>query len=271
VPSTGHQRDRDLVQAIRAELAAIEPQRACCRAAERAGLGSAAAGRARTPAVARLAVRLDDGPVPGAAARERRSPSFSWDEAASHCRQAWLRGRFLAAGSLSVSEGRIHLEFVTQPEEAARLAERLAAIGLPASWRLRRGRGVVTWKGSERIVTFLRYVGGSAQVLELESRLVTRHLRSHLNRVLNAETANLGRVVAASARQLDAIATLEATGRLAQLPERDRAVARVRATAPEATLSDLAHQLGASRSQVQRSLGRLEAAADRVGRGSTSR
>ena len=52
--------DRDLVAGLRAELAAIEPARRCCRAAERAGLGAAALGHARTPLLARLAVRLED-------------------------------------------------------------------------------------------------------------------------------------------------------------------------------------------------------------------
>jgi DNA-binding protein WhiA len=192
------------------------------------------------------------------------SEAFDWDAAPAHCRLAWFRGRFLSAGSLSLAEGRVHLEFVTSPPEAPVLAQRLAAIGLPAAWRMRRSRGVVTWKSGERVVTFLRLVGGTGAVLELDSRLVTRQLHGHLNRVLNAETANLGRSVAASARQLEAISLLESTGTLATLPERERAVARVRQAAPEATLGELAQQLGASRSQVQRALARLEVAADRT-------
>lgn len=258
------QRDRDLVAAIRTELAAVKPARACCRAAARAGLGAAAVGRARTPAVARLAVRLDDAPSSAVERQRHDLPTFDWDAAQSHCRLAWLRGRFLSDGSLSLAEGRVHLEFVTGPDEAPVLATRLGSIGLPASWRIRRGHGVVTWKSGERVVTFLRLVGGTGAVLELDSRLVTRQLHGHLNRVLNAETANLARSVAASTRQLEAITLLESTGTLATLPERDLAVARVRQAAPEATLGELAEQLGSSRSLVQRSLARLELAADRA-------
>jgi DNA-binding transcriptional regulator WhiA len=246
-------RDRDLVTAIRAELAAIEPARACCRRAERAGLGDAASGRARSPVVARLAVRL----TPSA-----EGPPFDWSTARNHCRLAYLRGRFLARGSLSLASGRTHLEFVVDPDMAPVLAAQLAEVGLPAARRLRRGRGVVTWKSTEAVLAFLRRIGGSSAVLEVESRLVTRSLRGHLNRVLNAEGANLSRSVATASRHLSAIDRLEASGELARLPATSRQVAGLRRDAPEATLSELAERLGLSRTRVQRALERLEEAAE---------
>ena len=197
-------RDRDLVQAVRAELAAIDPPRACCRAAERAGLGAAARGRARSPVVARLAVRLAE-PLPGAEVEGRGTEAhggFDWGMARSHCRTAWLRGRFLAAGSLSLGPRGGHLEIVVRQDEADELADRLEEAGFPAGRRERRGRAVLTWKRTETILAFLRSCGARASVLEVESRLVMRQLHGHLNRVLNAESANLERTVASSARQL---------------------------------------------------------------------
>jgi hypothetical protein len=245
--------DRALVAALRAELAGIEPARACDRAAEVAGLGTAAI-RGDRPALGRLMVRLLRDPGPGSA-------EFAWDGSPDHCRSAWLRGRFLARGSLSVAHGRLHLEFVVPLEEAPTLAARLAASGLPAGVRDRRGRGVVTWKGADQIGTFLRLIGAGASLLELESRQVTRAVRGDLNRVLNAESANLERIAAAAARQLDAIATLEAEGRLEGLPETVRAVAALRRSTPEASLGELAAELGISRGRVQRALERLESMA----------
>jgi hypothetical protein len=243
--------DRDLVAALRAEIAAIDPARSCDRSAERYGLSGARPGRQTW--VARLAVRL----------RPRRSEpgpdgGFDWERAADHCRAAWLRGRFLAVGSLSVAGGRTHLEFVVPPADAPVLASRLAEIGLPASWRLRRGRGVVTWKGSETVGTFLRLIGGGATLLELEARGVARALRGELNRVLNAESANLERAVSAAGRQVAVIDVLDAEGRLREQPEHVRRVARARRETPEATLSELAERLGVHRSAVQRALERLE-------------
>lgn len=246
--------ERDLVVALRNELAAIDPARSCDRVAEAAGMGGALGGR--EPAVARLAVRLRRAAdSPGAAA-------FDWDVAAEHCRTAWLRGRFLARGSLSLAGGRTHLEFVVAPEEAPILAARLEAVDLPASWRLRRGRGVVTWKSGEAVGLFLRRIGAAGALLELEARQVSRALRGELNRVLNAESANLQRAVAAAGRQLEAIAQLEADGRLQTQPYGVRLVADARRETPEATLAELAERSGLHRSAVQRALERIERLAE---------
>jgi DNA-binding protein WhiA len=253
-------RDRDLVQAVRAELAAIDPPRRCCREAERAGLGLAARGRARSPVVARLAVRLADADVESEAA-----PAFDWAAARAHCRAAWLRGRFLAAGSLSLGSRGAHLELVVPPAEATELARRLEESGFPARRRLRRGREVMTWKRTDTILAFLRSLGAGTSLLEVESRLVMRQLQGHLNRVINAENANLERSVASSARQLDAIDRLEAEGRLADLSAAERAVADERRASPEATFSELAARLGLSRARVQRAFERLESAAAGTG------
>ena len=183
---------------------------------------------------------------------------FAWATAAEHCRFAYLRGRYLARGSLSLAAGRIHLEFVLEPEAAAVLGAQLREVGLPASLRLRRGDGVVTWKSAATVTRFLQACGASASLLELEARLVARSLHGELNRAFNAETANLARAVAAATRQVGAIERLAADGRLAREPAAVRAVARARLEAPEATLADLAAELGTSRSAVQRSLERLE-------------
>jgi hypothetical protein len=252
--------DRDLVAALRAELAAIDPSRPCDRTAEIAGLGAQV--HARETAVARLVVRLG-GHARGGGGAARRSfvlpeSDLDWASAPEHCRVAWLRGRFLARGSLSLAAGRAHLEFTVPAGEAPVLAERLADIGLPAAWRLRRGRGVVTWKSAEAITSFLGRIGGSAALLELEARGVARTLRGELNRVINAESANLQRSVAAAGRQLAAIDALEEDGRLAEQPRTVRAVAEARRETPEASLSEIAARLDLHRSAVQRALDRIE-------------
>ncbi len=253
--------DRDLVVSLRAELAAVDPSRPCDRRAEIAGLGPSLV--TREAAVARLALRLGghapDGP-PRAGRHQLTLPSetLEWAGAAEHCRLSWLRGRFLSRGSLSLAGGRAHLEFVVAVAEAPELADRLASLGLPASWRVRRGHGVVTWKSNESIAGFLGRIGASASLLELEARSVARSLRGELNRVLNAESANLQRSVAAAGRQLAAIETLETDGRLGEQPRTVRAVAEARRDTPEASMSEIAARLELHRSAVQRALDRLE-------------
>ncbi len=147
---------------------------------------------------------------------------------------------------------------MVDPTGAVELARRLTEAGLPVSWRLRRGRGVVTSKSGEAVGTFLRRIGASGALLELEARQVSRALRGELNRVLNAESANLQRAVSAAGRQLDAIATLDADGRLPEQPYVVRLVAEARRETPEASLAELAERLEIHRSAVQRALERLE-------------
>jgi hypothetical protein len=257
--------ERDLVASIRAELAALDPPRRCCRLAESAGLEGAFEPRRRT--IARLELRLgrsragqgSGAATAGMAAAPPAAPTpFDWAHAADHCRAAYLRGRFLAHGSLSLASGRMHLEFVLPQDEAKALSDQLSSIELAATWRIRRGRGVVTWKSVETVVTFLKVVGGGSALLELESRQVSRSVRGDINRVINAESANLVRAVAASARQLEAIDILAGDGRLAEQPYQVRLVADARREEPESTFSELAEKLGLHRSAVQRAVERIE-------------
>jgi hypothetical protein len=258
--------ERDLADSLRAELAAIYPPRPCCRQAEMAGMAGAFEPRKRH--IARIALRLRGGRsaedvASGAALASGPTAAaaphpFDWGRAAEHCRIAHLRGRFIAHGSLSLASGRTHLEFVLSPEEAESLSEKLAQLEIPATWRIRRGRGVVTWKSVEKVITFFKMLGGGAALLELESRQVSRSVRGDLNRVINAESANLQRAVAAAARQLEAIDALESDGRLAKQPYVVRLVADARREEPEATFTELAERLGLHRSAVQRALDRIE-------------
>ena len=264
--------ERDLVQALRAELAGIDPTRECDRAAERDGLDLG--DRWRDAALARLAVRLarHTGEPEGsggsggftdsahAADRAEAVPAerFDWPNRPDHCRMAWLRGRFLARGSLSLANGRTHFELVVAPDEASNLCGWLLDAGIASGWRIRRGRGVVTLKSAENVQLLLRRMGAGASLLEIETRQVARTLRGDLNRVINAESANLVRTVRASGRQLDAIAALDEDGRLAREPAAVKAVASARRETPEATLGELAERLSMHRSAVQRALDRIE-------------
>ena len=244
--------ERDLVSALWGELAAIEPTRRCDRIAERAGLGAEARGRARTPAIGRLAVRLDDG---------AGAEAFDWEAAQTHCRLAHLRGMLLAHGSLSITSSGTHLELVVSEDALDETAKRVAGLGYPAGARVRRGRGVLTWKDAETVISLLRRLGASAVTLEIETRLLSRSLRGHMNRVVNAESANVRRAVEAAHRQLAAIEELERSNGLRKLPRRTRRVAAARKRSPEATFGELAVAIGLSRGQVQRSFYEIASAA----------
>lgn len=242
-----------LAAEIRAELAAVSPQRACCRRAEVAAFQGFAwrARRGRQAPLVRTALRLGHRPGDDA-------PPWDWADGAEHCRAAYLRGLFLTRGSLSLGEAGPHLELVLGSVQADGFLEHLDELGLPASSRVRRGRVVVTWKGNEAIAAFLRLAGARRTVLDLEARQVARSLRGELNRLLNAESANVARTVESAVRQLEAIDRLAADGELGALPVPAQAVARARREAPAATITELAEATGLHRSAVQRELRRIE-------------
>jgi DNA-binding transcriptional regulator WhiA len=264
--------ERDLVLALRSELAAIDPSWPCDRRAEALALADVRA--ARDGPLARLLLRLArersalaaatgaTGATGAPEASEATEPigiaRFDWSASADHCRLAWLRGLFLAHGSLSLSGGRTHLEFLVTAGDAELLTRWLGQTGLPASSRIRRGRGVVTWKNGDLVGTFLRRIGATGALLEVEARQVSRAMRGDLNRVINAESANLHRAVGAAGRQIAAIEELPPSGELAEQPYLVRSVAEARRETPEATLAELAERLEIQRSAVQRALERIE-------------
>ena len=267
---------------VKGELARIHPARACCRRAELAGLLHGSEGavlRTLDHATARTAVHLATalglavGP-PRPAVAERRgdrsrhhllveldpgvAEGWSWEASPSHDRRSFLRGVLLASGSISFSSSGPHVEFVLRDRaDADALRDRLGEADVRAFVAERRGRHVVYLKGQEEIAVLLRQVGANRGVLELETHRVGRDVRERMNRMLNAEQANLGRTVRAADRQLAAIARLEGDGTLASLGAGLREAAALRRRMPDADLDTLGAALGISRSAVNHRLRRL--------------
>ncbi|CAN5147979.1 hypothetical protein BH23CHL9_BH23CHL9_09050 [soil metagenome] len=267
---------------VKGELARIHPARACCRRAELVGLLHGGTGpilRTLDHATARTAVHLASslgvsvqpprpisGARPGHRARHHLAvevdPTLGvgwlWSTAPTCDRRAFLRGVLLASGSISFSASGPHVEFVLRtPDSAATLRDALADLDVRAFTILRRGRHVVYLKGQEAIGGLFRLVGANRGVLELETARVGRDVHARLNRLLNAEQANLGRTVRAADRQLSAIARLEGEGLLAGLGEALRETAAFRRRMPDADLDTLATVLGVSRSAVNHRLRRI--------------
>jgi hypothetical protein len=275
---------------LRGELARIRPARACCRRAEVIGLLQAAGpdGSVRTldHATARIAVQLASSiGVPASAPASSAAstppgrhhlrvsldgvPSAGWESATTKAcdRRAFLRGLLLGSGSVSGGPGGPHVEFVLPDRRRALRLQQLLADGEVRSSRMeRRGREVVYLKGQDEIAGLLRLVGANRALLDFETSRVSRDVRNRLNRLLNAEEANLARTVRAADRQLQAIARLEADGELDRLAEGLREAAAQRRRQPDADLDTLASSLGISRSAMNHRLRRLvELAADAAG------
>lgn len=253
--------ERDLVSAIRHELAAITPQRKCCRATELDALADP--GRRSDVAIARTVHRLSSASTshdvdssPGGRAL-KRAQALADTDATAHCRSAFLRGRILSRGSLSLASGRIHLELVLTQVEARHVVTALEAEGVSGLYRVRRGRGVIVWKDRTQILDLLRRLGAGSSIAEIEARGVVRQIRGELNRSVNAETANIQRAVRAGMRQARAAAELIEEGVLPSAGLLQR-VSSARLAHPEATIAELAETLSLSRSVVQRALATIE-------------
>jgi len=267
---------------LRGELARIRPARACCRRAELIGLLQTADpdGSVRTldHATARIAVQLAASiGVVATTHRPRASSAHlpgrhhlrvtmdadvptDWPAATGKAcdRRAFLRGLLLGAGSVSGGRGGPHVEFVFRDRRRATALQRLLADSDVRGSRMqRRGRHIVYLKGQEQIGGLLRLTGANRALLDFETSRVSREVRSRLNRLLNAEEANLGRTVRAADRQLQAIARLEATGELERMPDGLRDAAAQRRRQPEADLDTLASSLGISRSAMNHRLRRI--------------
>jgi DNA-binding protein WhiA len=184
--------------------------------------------------------------------------AWRWREAPACDRRSFLRGALLGSGSISLTSSGAHVEFVLRSvDAAAALRDLLGEMGVRSGISERRNHHVVYLKGQDDIVALLGLMGANRGVLELETQRVGRDVQSRLNRLLNAEEANLGRTVGAADRQLLAIDRLERDGTLARLTPSLQETAATRRRMPDADLDTLASALGVSRSAVNHRLRKL--------------
>lgn len=156
-------------------------------------------------------------------------------------RLAFLRGAFLAGGSVTDPAKRYHLELITSHHKVSRETYALLLdVGFSPKELLRGGSGILYFKQSDYIEDFLTAIGAPVCAMGVMEAKVEKDLRNDVNRRVNCETANLTKVVDASLEQLAAIRRLEEHGVLKTLPQKLQETARLRVDNPEATLAELA-------------------------------
>lgn len=180
------------------------------------------------------------------------------------CRRAFLRGAFLAGGSVTDPEKRYHLELSTTHWKVSReTGTLLLEMELPAKETERKGSSVLYYKQSEAIEDFLTAIGAPVSAMAVMEAKIEKDWRNEANRKTNCDSANVDKAVAAAQEQLAAIRKLEERAVLETLPEKLRQTAALRREHPETTLSELAelHEPPISKSAVNHRMRKLLALA----------
>ncbi len=156
------------------------------------------------------------------------------------CAIAYLRGAFLGGGFVADPHGDFHFELTAEtPEMADDLVGLMARFGIDARVTQRRGLHAVYLKGAEPIVTFLALVGAHRALLRTEDVRIIKSMRNDVNRLVNAETANLQKSAEASAVQIGVIKRLRDTKGLENLPPALQELAELRLEHPDVSLREL--------------------------------
>lgn len=181
--------------------------------------------------------------------------------------RAYLRGAFLAGGSINNPEGNYHLEIVSNDEQHAKaLCQLVNRFKLGAKVSTRKHWYVIYIKESEHIVDFLGFIGAHHALLEFENVRVLKDVRNQVNRLVNCETANLDKIVDAAVRQFENIQLIAETIGLKSLPPALRDIAELRLEYTDASLKELGEMLRpkVGKSGVNHRMRKIDELADRI-------
>ena len=156
------------------------------------------------------------------------------------CRAAFLRGAFLAGGSVTDPERRFHLELATSHRSVARETVALMQeLGFSPRLSERSGNALLYFKQSDAIADILTTIGAPVTSMNILTAKVEKEMRNTVTRQINCDSANADKTVSAAQEQLAAIRRYSVRYGLESLPEPLKDAALLRITNPAASLSDL--------------------------------
>ncbi len=183
------------------------------------------------------------------------------------CKRAFLRGTFLAAGSMSDPNKSYHFEIVCAGEQVARQIQGLMQnFSMEAKIVQRKKNFVVYLKEGSQIVDMLNIMEAHISLMELENVRILKDMRNTVNRKVNCETANINKTVSAAVKQVEDIEYIQNTVGLGTLNEGLNDMAVVRLANPDATLKELGELLSqpVGKSGVNHRLRKLGEIADDI-------
>ncbi|MCF6410240.1 DNA-binding protein WhiA [Pseudalkalibacillus salsuginis] len=186
----------------------------------------------------------------------------------SCCKRSYLRGAFLAGGSLNHPETSYHLEIFSMYEEHTQsLLELMNSFDLNAKMLERKKGFIIYLKEGEKISEFLTLIGAHNALLYFEDVRIMKDMRNSVNRLVNCETANLNKTVGASMRQVENIRLIERELGLEKLPDKLREIAELRVKYQDVTLQELGELVTSgpiSKSGINHRLRKLDEMANKI-------
>lgn len=158
-----------------------------------------------------------------------------------HCKVSFVRGAFLAGGSITDPQKRYHLEMITDHYYVNReLLALLLEMGFEPKSTSRSGNYIAYFKQSEAIEDFLTTIGAPVAAMEIMEAKIMKGMTNSVNRRVNCDTANVTKTVDAAQEQIEAIEKLKAGMGLDKLSDKLRQTAELRLNNPEMSISQLA-------------------------------
>ena len=157
------------------------------------------------------------------------------------CRTSFIRGAFLAGGSVTDPEKRYHLELATPHHSVSRETySLLLEMGFSPKDAVRGGNYITYFKQSEAIEDLFTTIGATGAAMDIMSAKVEKDMRNAVNRRVNCDSANADKIVSAAQGQIDRIHFLDREIGLDKLPRDLAEVALLRVANPSASLTELA-------------------------------
>lgn len=184
------------------------------------------------------------------------------------CKRSYLRGAFLAGGSVNNPEGSsYHLEISSMYQEHCEALVDLANKFDLNARCIERKKGFIFYiKEGEKIIELLNIVGAHQALFKFEDVRIMRDMRNSVNRIVNCETANLNKTIGAAVRQIENIKLLQREVGLDSLPEKLREVAEIRLQHPDMNLTEVGEMLKGkvSKSGVNHRLRKIDELAEKI-------
>ncbi|USG65247.1 DNA-binding protein WhiA [Brevibacillus ruminantium] len=187
----------------------------------------------------------------------------------SCCRAAFLRGAFLAGGSVNHPEASsYHLEIFTSYQDFCEALTKMANRYKLNAKCIERKKGYVLYiKEGEKITEFLSLIGAHQALFYFEDVRIVKDMRNSVNRLHNCEMANINKTVNAAAKQMENIKLIQEEIGLENLPKRLREVAELRLIHPDINLKELGEMIPSgvvSKSGINHRLRKINEIADKL-------